>query len=113
MSGHIQKRGKNSWRLKFDVGAGVDDPRRIRYFTFRGTKKEAALKLAQLVTENAKGTYVDTTKLTLGDFIEKWLADWAASHVSPATFRGMRTSSASMWSAVSAICRYRSFAPSS
>lgn len=88
MSGHIQKRGKNSWRLKFDVSAGVDGQRRSRYFTFRGTKKEAALKLAQLVTESARGTYVDTSKITVGDFIERWLKDWAASHVSPATLQG-------------------------
>lgn len=88
MSGHIQKRGKNSWRLKFDAGIDASGQRRTRYYTFRGSKREAEIKLAQLVTENVKGVYVDTTKLTLGDFIERWLRDWAASHVSPATLQG-------------------------
>jgi integrase len=88
MSGHIQKRGKNSWRLKLELGIDANGKRRIAYQTFRGSKREAEVKLAQLVTENAKGVYVDTTKLTLGDFIEKWLTDWAAGHVSPATFQG-------------------------
>ena len=87
-SGHIQKRGKNSWRLKVDVGVDANGKRRTAYQTFRGNKREAEIKLAQLVTENAKGTYVDTTRLTLGDFIERWLRDWAAGHVSPATLQG-------------------------
>ncbi len=89
MSGHIVRRGKNSWRLKFDIGADpLTGERRIRYHTFRGSKREAELKLAQLVTESVKGIYVDTTKLTLGEFIERWLRDWAAGHVSPATLQG-------------------------
>ena len=42
MSGHIQRRGKASWRLKFEVDRDpVNGKRRIQYVTFRGTKKQA------------------------------------------------------------------------
>jgi hypothetical protein len=40
MKGHIQKRGKNSWRLKFDAGLNpLTGDRKIQYKTFRGTKR--------------------------------------------------------------------------
>ena len=42
MNGNITRRGKSSWRLKYDIGR---DPktgeRRIAYKTIRGSKKEA------------------------------------------------------------------------
>lgn len=42
MKGHIQKRGKESWRLKFDLGTDpLTNERRRRYVTVRGTKREA------------------------------------------------------------------------
>jgi integrase len=87
MSGHIIRRGKNSWRLKFDIGADpLTGERRIRYHTFRGTKRDAEIKLAVLISENSKGQYVDTSKVTLAEFIERWERDWAQSHVSAKTF---------------------------
>jgi integrase len=87
MSGHIHRRGKNSWRLKFDIGADpLTGARRIRYHTFRGTKRDAEIKLAGLITENSKGQYIDTSKMTVADFIERWKRDWAESHVSAKTF---------------------------
>jgi hypothetical protein len=38
MRGNIA-RGKNSWRLKYDVGSGSE--RKIAYVTVRGTRKQA------------------------------------------------------------------------
>jgi len=76
MKGHIRRRGKSSWRLKFDLGADpLTGKRRIRYHTFRGSKRDAEIKLAGLITENSKGQYVDTSKMTVADFIERWKRD--------------------------------------
>jgi integrase len=86
MTGHIRRRGKNSWRLKFDLGTDpLTGKRRIRYHTFRGAKRDAEIKLAVLIAENSKGDYVDASKETVRAFIERWIADWAASHVSAKT----------------------------
>ena len=42
MSGHIRKRGKNSWQLKFDAGVDATTGRRNTQFcTFKGTRPEA------------------------------------------------------------------------
>ena len=47
MKGHIQQRGKNSFRLKFDAGRnGETGKRNVQYETFRGTKRQAQTRLA-------------------------------------------------------------------
>lgn len=86
MTGHIRKRGATSWELKFEIGPDpTSGKRRTRTQNFRGTKKEAQVKLAELVTEHARGNLVDLTKTTVAQFIERWLRDWAESHVSEKT----------------------------
>ena len=86
MSGHIRKRGARSFEIKFDIGADpLTGKRRIRYHSFKGTKREAELKLATLVAENSRGDYVDAWKETVSAFIERWVSDWATSHVSAKT----------------------------
>ena len=42
MRGNLTRRGKSSWRLKFDLGTDpVTGKRLTQYETVRGTKKEA------------------------------------------------------------------------
>jgi integrase len=36
MRGNITRRGKRSWRLKYDVGVGPDGKRKIAYKTVKG-----------------------------------------------------------------------------
>jgi hypothetical protein len=50
MRGNITRRGKRSWRIKFDVSAADDGKRIIRYETIRGTKKQAEAALAKDLT---------------------------------------------------------------
>ena len=49
MKGHIQQRGKNSFRLKFDAGQDAAGKRKIQFVTFHGTKREAQVKMAELI----------------------------------------------------------------
>lgn len=80
MTGHIRQRGKDSFQIKFDIGA---DPktgeRRIRYVSFRGTKREANLKLAELLTSVGKGSYVDGSKITVAEHVNARIALWEGS----------------------------------
>jgi integrase len=86
MSGHIRRRGEQSWELKFDVGRNqVTGKREIRYQSFKGSKREAQAKLTELLNEVAKGTLVDASKETLGTFADRWDRDWATHNVSPKT----------------------------
>lgn len=85
MTGHIRKRGERSWELKYDVGTGGDGLRKTRYASFKGTKREAAIELARLVTAAAAGEQVDPTRVTVAEFLTRWDTDWCKSNVSPKT----------------------------
>src|SRR5579863_5285131 len=86
MTGHVRRRGERSWELKFDVGADpLTGKRRIRYASFQGTKKEAEIELARLVSQNAAGDGIDPSKATIAEFIERWGRDWATVNVGPKT----------------------------
>jgi len=87
MRGHIRKRGGNSFEIKFEVGKDpTTQKRRIRYHSFKGTKRAAELELARLIAEHAAGASVDPSKVTVSEFLDRWERDWAKANVSPKTF---------------------------
>lgn len=92
MRGHIQQRGKRSWRLKFDAGR---DPgtgnRKIQYRTFRGTKREAQTELAKLIASVADNTHIEPSKLTVAAYVKARVDQWeAASDISARTAQRYR-----------------------
>ncbi len=91
-AGHIQRRGKRSWRLKFDLGTDpLTGKRKSQYHTFRGTKREAEVKLAELVASAGTGSYVEPSKITVAEFVRGRLDQWeAAGDISPRTAQRYR-----------------------
>jgi integrase len=73
MRGSIRKRGKESWELKWDAGT-VNGKRDTRYATVRGTYKDAQRELTRLLNETDQGTLPDPTRVTVGGYLEVWLA---------------------------------------
>ena len=74
MRGNITRRGKSSWRLKFDAEPDAETgERRIRYQTIKGTRKDAEAELARLLNDAHRGTLVDPTKITVADWLRQWL----------------------------------------
>ena len=55
MRGNITRRGKASWRIKFDVGVADDGKRLIEYETVHGTKKEA--EAARATTDHERSSW--------------------------------------------------------
>jgi integrase len=74
MRGNITRRGKASWRLKFDVGQDENGKRLIRYQTFHGTRRAAEAELARLLSDANKGVLPDASTLTIKDYLSQWLA---------------------------------------
>jgi len=79
VSGTIEKRavgkdGVGSWRVR--VFAGRENGR-VRWVsrTVRGNKRAAQKELARLVTEVAQGQITTGHPISVGDLIERWLAD--------------------------------------
>lgn len=87
MIGNVTRRGKHSWRLKFDVGRDPQTGVRLtRYVTVRGTKKDAQAELTRLLASRDSGTFVEPSKVTLGEYLETWVAHAeAAGGITPKT----------------------------
>jgi integrase len=74
MTGHIRRRGKKSWELKFDAGMDpATGKRKTRFASFKGTKRDAEIKLANLIAEASKGESVDPSKITVAEYVRGWL----------------------------------------
>ena len=85
MRGNITRRGKSSWRIKFDVGT-TGGERETKYVTVRGTKRQAQAEAARILASIATGTHVDASGETVAQFAERWLRDWADDNVSNKTW---------------------------
>jgi integrase len=79
MTGHVRRRGNQSWELKFDAGRDEKTGKRItRYHSFRGTKKDAGIKLAEIIASVGKGSYVSGSKLTVAEHVAARIDQWEA-----------------------------------
>jgi integrase len=86
MKGHLTRRGKNSWRFKYDVPG--NGKRETRYTTLHGTRREAEAEAAKIVASVASGLHVDPSTETVAAFVERWLRDWAVANVGNQTYEG-------------------------
>ena len=73
MTGHIRKRGERSWAILLDLPRGPDGKRRRKWHTVHGTKKDAQRKRNELLHQLETGAYVEPTKMTIKEFLERWL----------------------------------------
>ena len=73
MRGHIQQRGKSSWRLKVFVGRDAAGVRRYVQRTVRGTRREAERELARVVVEVDEGRHAAAAPMTFGELLDRWL----------------------------------------
>ncbi|RUU87743.1 site-specific integrase [Mesorhizobium sp. M7A.F.Ca.MR.176.00.0.0] len=74
MRGNITRRGKASWRLKFDNGTDpVTGKRLTEFVTVRGTKKEAEAELSKRLNQIDGGNYVANSKETVAVYVRGWL----------------------------------------
>jgi integrase len=83
MTGHIRRRGKSSWELKFDLGTDpLTGKRATRYQSFKGTKREAERKLTELLSQADKGMLIQPSNETVSAYIDRWVRDWVTINVS-------------------------------
>ena len=81
--GSIRKRGTNRWQLTYDVPRGPDGRRRQRYETVRGTKKQAEARLTEIEHTLNRGQYFEPTTLTVAEYLDLWIQDYAEPSVRP------------------------------
>jgi len=90
MKGRIRKRGKSSWQIRVETGKGPVGSRVFDYVTVQGTRAEAETELTRRVSDVSTGAYVDTSRMTVAEFFDKWLSTYAESNVAPKTLQGYK-----------------------
>src|SRR3990170_4586374 len=89
MRGTIVNRG-TSWGLKVYVSDPQTGARKQKWFGGFRTRKEAEVQLADMLAKIHGGSMVPTTKLTVAEFLEDWLAKYAAGNVRETSLRSYR-----------------------
>jgi integrase len=82
----LTRRGKNSWRFRYDLPRARPGERERRSVTLHGTRKQAEADAAKILASLASGLHVDPSGETVATFSERWLKDWADANVSNKTF---------------------------
>jgi integrase len=73
MRGHIRERGKGNWYAVLSTQEA--GKRRVKFIRLDATgKREAQQQLATIIAQRAAGTFVEPDKITVAQFLERWLA---------------------------------------
>jgi integrase len=73
MRGHLRERSPGHWAIVIDVRDPQTGKRKRRWHSFTGTKREAQVEAARLISEQKNGTAVEPSRLTLAAFFERWI----------------------------------------
>jgi integrase len=82
MKGSIRERSPGHWAIILDQRDPATGKRKRKWHSFAGTKREAQVECSRLITAITGGTYQEPNKITLGDFLSRWV-DHIRSQVSP------------------------------
>lgn len=89
MKGHIRKRSKGSWAIVIDLPRDPETgKRRQQWHTVHGSKKDTERALRELLHLVETNGYVQPSRMTLGEWLEQWLRDYAAVNTAPRTYEG-------------------------
>jgi len=91
--GHIKKykgKRKESWQVVVSLGWDPETGRyRQKRVTVNGTKKDAERVLRELLQQVEDGTFVDPGKITIAEYLHKWL-ETHKQNLAPSTYRRYR-----------------------
>jgi integrase len=91
MRGTIKQRSKGSWTVIVDLGPDpTTGKRRQHWHTVRGTKREAEAKLAEILHERATGVERPVGRMTVAQYLDRWLLDYVETHTAPKTLQTYR-----------------------
>jgi integrase len=88
-SGSLRELPDGRWQGRVDLGRDAGG-RRLRP-TFTGTKREVQSAIARAIRDREAGVAGASGRLTVRDYLARWMADSAAQRVRPRTLDGYRT----------------------
>lgn len=88
MRGHVRERGAGHWYAVIE-GHDPSGKRRRRWVSLPGCKgrRQAQLACAKLIAEQQHGTAVDPNRMTVSEYLARFLSDWAPLHVTAGSAR--------------------------
>jgi integrase len=87
-AGQIIPRGEDTWLVRIFMGRDEKGKRHYLNKTIRGKKKDAQDYLSNTLAAISKGTFVEPSPTTVGEFLDKWLEAAARPRVSRRTADG-------------------------
>ena len=91
MNGSIRRRGKQTWELTLDVGRDTQGRRRRKFVNVKGTKADAERKLRELATAVDKGIPVNTERVTVAEWMQRWLDEYVVPNTRQRTVERYRS----------------------
>jgi len=82
MKGHIRERSAGCWAIVIDLHDPETGKRKRKWHSFRGTKRQAQVKCSELIAAIKGETYVDSSRQTVAQYLDRWLT-YMASQLSP------------------------------
>ncbi|MDP6302415.1 MAG: hypothetical protein QF717_14060, partial [SAR202 cluster bacterium] len=79
MKGSIRKRSKNSWELNIFLGRDAQGKRLSKIVNVKGRKSDSERHMRELLASLDKGLPINTGKITISDWLDKWIDE----HVAP------------------------------
>ena len=73
MKGHIRERSPGCWAIILDARDPLTGHRKRRWHSFKGTKRQAQFECARLISEIQRGIHTEPNKITVAEFMERWL----------------------------------------
>ena len=86
MRGYIKKRSKDSYSLVISLGKDKDGKYKQHWVSVRGTKKDAERKRTELLHQLDNNTVINPRKITVTEYLKRWLADYAKPNLSPRSY---------------------------
>jgi integrase len=84
MKGSIRERSPGHFAIILEQRDAATGKRKRKWHSFKGTKRQAQVECARLISEMSGGSYLEPSKITLIQFFERWLRH-IKSNVSPRT----------------------------
>ncbi len=84
MKGHIRERSSGHWAIVLDK-EDATGRRKRKWHSFAGTKRQAQIECARLISKEQDGTAVDPSRVTVSEFLDRFERDWIAIHTGART----------------------------
>lgn len=89
-AGMIRQRADGSWEARYTAGRDPGTGKQIQKSVYGKTQKEVRKKLTEKLSQLDQGIYTEPAKLTVGGWLDIWLAEYVQGKVKPFTVDSYR-----------------------